>query len=72
MVSEEEIEILEEKLTPQQKSARTKRLKYGDDAHAKWGAKGGKARVPKGYSMNPDKTGGRIKQRAKYESQSES
>lgn len=54
---------VEEILSPQQRAAVTKAEKYGKDAHAKWGAKGGQAKVPKGYSMNPDKTGGRMRQK---------
>ena len=44
-----------ESLDRYHKSAYTKKLKYGDDAHAKWGAKGGSAQVPKGFAMHADK-----------------
>lgn len=44
-----------ETLDRYQKTAYVKRMKYGEDAHAKWGAKGGQARVPKGFAMHAEK-----------------
>jgi hypothetical protein len=34
------------------KAAATKKIKYGDDYHAKNGSIGGKAKVPKGFAVS--------------------
>lgn len=39
-------------LTRYQKTARTKKIKYGDDFFKKMGSKGGGAKVAKGFSSN--------------------
>jgi len=41
-------------LTRYQKTALTKRIKYGDDFFRNIGAKGGEAKVKKGFSLNPE------------------
>jgi len=54
-----------------QKAALTNKARHGADFYAKIGAKGGKAKVPKGFAANPELArkagakGGRISRRTK-------
>lgn len=41
-------------MTGGQKTARTLKLKYGEDYYKKVGAIGGQRKVPKGFASNPE------------------
>lgn len=63
-------EDIEEVLSPQQKSARTKMKKYSPEERAEWGRKGGRKRnSKKGFGTHPDNTGGRMRLKERLENE---